>query len=653
MIDDTNLQDHGYLFDASTEIWSRPGFSSIAYNDGDEAEQRLARIIAEISDLSVLSAELHQHCTDWPSLYHLSRNRANILRPLNDELRGARVLEIGAGCGAITRYLGEAGAEVLALEGSVRRATIARSRTRDLNNVVVLADRFAEFEIEEQFDIITLIGVLEYANLFTPGHAPAAAMLQRVRTLLKPEGKLVIAIENQIGLKYLAGAPEDHVGVPLYGVENRYRKDQPQTFGHKVLSRLLQENGFAGVRSFLPFPDYKFPSSILSESSLATPGFDASVFAWQNVRRDPQFPAHINFCQELAWPAVFDNSLALQLSNSFLLIAEPKPSDAETQEVLAYHFSTERRLEFCKETLFKVDADGIIVVHCRKLEPSSNAKIGEAIQFTLKPETKYVSGSPMSWQFVEIATRRGWTISDIAEFFRAYRASLIAIMQERNISSAAIPGDGDFDLPGEFLDIIPQNIIVSAAGKYSVIDEEWRAISNVRFSQLIFRSLLAMSGMISYFGRSASDSLSSWRSILEALFQELKLEWLPQTESELIEFELKVQEVVNGSFKRGHFTQWLESQPHNQMTLYDVQDDNKADRDRLIADYHTKSLAWQADLEGLNSQLESLNSQLVELRSSSSWKLTAPIRLLAHQIKRVRHLMRLGPSVIRRKGGLR
>ena len=37
-------------------------------------------------------------------------------------------------------------------------------------------------------------------------------MLQRVRSLLKPEGKLIVAIENQLGLKYFAGAPEDHLG---------------------------------------------------------------------------------------------------------------------------------------------------------------------------------------------------------------------------------------------------------------------------------------------------------------------------------------------------------------------------------------------------------------------------------------------------------
>ena len=229
-----------YVLDIQKNIWSRPGYTGISYSDGDEAELHIARIIEQADDISVLSTELRQHCTDWPTLYHLSGTRANILRPFATALTGD-ILEIGAGCGAITRYLGESGANVLALEGSQRRAAIARSRTRDLKNVMVLAEKFDQFQCDHRFDVITLIGVLEYANLFMASENPALAMLKHARSLLKPEGKLIIAIENQLGLKYFAGSPEDHLGRPMYGIEGRYRKDQPQTFGRAALANLLTE----------------------------------------------------------------------------------------------------------------------------------------------------------------------------------------------------------------------------------------------------------------------------------------------------------------------------------------------------------------------------------------------------------------------------
>lgn len=696
----TDLQNQGYLFDTTSGIWSRPAFFSIAYNDGDEIETRLGRIISEASDLSVLSLELRQHCSDWPSLYHLSSTRANILRPMHAQLHGARVLEIGAGCGAITRYLGEAGAEVLALEGSLRRATIARSRTRDLENVVVVADRFAEFDTTERFDVITLIGVLEYANLFTPGEAPAASMLQRVRSLLKPGGQLVIAIENQLGLKYLAGAPEDHVGLPMYGIEDRYRQDQAQTFGHVVLERILKDSGYSGVSTLLPLPDYKFPTSILSENALGMPGFDAAAFAWQSVRRDPQFPSHIHFRQELAWPVLFKNDLALSLSNSFLLIAQNGSTGAPEQNILAYHFNTERKPVFCKETLFRLRPDGSIGVQYRPLghAKQSEDKAATVIHRLPMQDADYAKGTVMSWQFIRIVTRDGWSIADITGFFVTYRTALVEILAGRGFSVESIPGEGEFFLPGEFLDIIPQNVVVSASDRYQVIDQEWHAVGQIRFSQLVFRSLLAMSGMISYFGQPASEPLPTWRSLLQALFQAMRLDWTPQTEAELIAFEVEFQVTVTGTSSSAHFQAWLASQPHNQSTLPDLQQRNEllkstvAERDRLVDHYHVKTMAKdveiaqlkatvarQADhitqvdvwaheqaqiieqakereqslaqtLEDGRHQLEVLAHEVVQLRSSNSWKITAPMRFFTHQIKRIRHLMRLAPSFMQRKG---
>jgi 2-polyprenyl-3-methyl-5-hydroxy-6-metoxy-1,4-benzoquinol methylase len=160
-----------------------------------------------------------------------SRNRLQLLDAPN--LNGD-ILEIGAGCGAITRYLGECGGNILALEGSPRRAAIARSRTRDLANVTVVCEKIDPFQADKQFNVVTLIGVLEYASLFSPGENPAQNMLARARSFLKPNGWLIVAIENPLGLKYFAGAPEDPIGRPMYGIEGRYRSGQPRTFGRQA-----------------------------------------------------------------------------------------------------------------------------------------------------------------------------------------------------------------------------------------------------------------------------------------------------------------------------------------------------------------------------------------------------------------------------------
>ena len=50
----------------------------------------------------------------------------------------------------------------------------------------------------EKFDYVVVNGVLEYAMSFTEGKTPYETFLQRMGAYLKPEGRLLIAIENRL-----------------------------------------------------------------------------------------------------------------------------------------------------------------------------------------------------------------------------------------------------------------------------------------------------------------------------------------------------------------------------------------------------------------------------------------------------------------------
>ena len=597
----TLLQNAGYVLDETTHVWLNPSYKGIAYNDGDEIETRIFNIIKNATDISVLSTELRQHCTDWPSQYHLTSARANIMRPFEQTLKGANVLEIGAGCGAISRYLGECGAQVLALEGSPRRASIARSRTRDLDNITVLAEKFDQFKSDHQFDVITLIGVLEYANLFTPGENPALIMLQRVKQLLKPAGKLIIAIENQLGLKYFAGAPEDHFGKPMVGIEGRYGKDQAQTFGRLSLTNLLKQAGF-GASSFLaPFPDYKLPSSIVTEAGFAHPNFDASAFASQSVKRDPQLPEICNFSLELAWPVVFANGLGLETSNSFLIIASPTPQALVTSGDLAYHYSTTRFAEFCKETIFSSQDTKSVSVHYRKLgKPNAIAQVqtssDASIQFVCPETDHYIVGKPLSQEFIHIVTKDGWTFEQIGQFVTKYLAIL-----------ATIAKDDGHTIPGQFIDCMPQNIMVNAQGQHTFIDKEWQLTSSVEINQLVFRSILFMCDAITRFGRlDTGESLTTYQFI-EKTYKAAVLKTQPTDIDRFETLEAKIQLTVSGidahAFFKMQKTRLLPMKSLNQMI---------ADRD---------------------SEISQLSQRIADLQNSASWKVTGPVRAISQKIK--------------------
>jgi len=552
------VQQSGYILDPVNNIWLNPSYKGIAYSDGDEVETRIASIVKQALDISVLSTELRRHCTDWPSLYHLSGTRANIMRPFKKDLEGD-VLEIGAGCGAITRYLGECGANVLAIEGSPRRAAIVRSRTRDLENVTVLAENFDQFQCDHQFDVITLIGVLEYANLFISGANPPVAMLERVRTLLKPEGKLIIAIENQLGLKYFSGAPEDHLGQPMIGIEGRYRKDQPQTFGRKVLAAILEQAGFSVSEFLMPFPDYKLPISILTREGLADKNFDAAAFAWQSVRRDQQLPMFSNFSLELVWPTVFDNQLALDLANSFLVVASPQIQTLVDDGVLAFHYTTNRKPEFCKETVFKRDETGKVCVKYNRLVSIDNRQSNNRyIQFVCPDSDNYYLGKPLSLEFIQIVTRDGWSIDEVALFIKRYLSILGNICHE---NGQKIYFDSPkVKLPGEYFDAVPQNIIIGKDGSASLIDKELRSVCSIELGYLLFRAFLLLFDSITRFGRPLSQAAMTRYQFIDGVLAAAGLKVQEEDYLHYIELEANIQESVTGLAAKS-FLNWGKDQP--------------------------------------------------------------------------------------------
>ncbi|NQS70987.1 MAG: class I SAM-dependent methyltransferase [Desulfobulbaceae bacterium] len=500
------LIDSGYTLADKISIFMKPGYAGIAYSDGDETENRIANIIAEAQDLSIFSRELAVQCTDWPSLYHLSGTRANILRPFHSILKQANVLEIGAGCGAITRYLGESGANVLALEGSPRRAVIARSRTRDLENVTIVADKFDQFQcdLDLRFDIITLIGVLEYAALFTDDENPVVSMLTRIRELLKPEGRLILAIENQLGLKYFAGAAEDHTGEPMLGIEGRYSTKGPRTFGRKVLATKLQQAGFINQQFMAPFPDYKLPISILTEQGLNCDTFDAAALCWQSARRDPQLASPLVFAPELAWPVVDANGLTLELANSFLVLARTSAQVGHDTSILAYHYSTNgRHSNFCKETLFvQKDINNIELLYNPLSPDAVRSREGRYILFNIPATAKYIHGESLALKFLKVVTRDKWDIKEIGDLLKQYLDIIDSYLTEKGTFVC-------FDsitrlLPGVCFDIIPQNIICLSNGTYKIIDQEWSLKNDIPLGWILFRTLLQVVSNITKFGRSST-----------------------------------------------------------------------------------------------------------------------------------------------------
>lgn len=447
------------------------------YSDGDVCESYLLQCLQQAQDLSTGSAELPRFIRDWPTRYHLSPRRADLLRPFESFLFNKQVLEIGSGCGAITRFLGEAGAQVTALEGSYRRACITAARCRDLDNVLVICDNFSRFEGAERYDVITLIGVLEYGHLFATGSNPAKALLQKAAMLLKPDGLLLVAIENKLGLKYLAGAPEDHTGKPYDGVENRYGKRTALTYGKAELISLLQTSGYAYTEFYYPFPDYKLPSVVLREGGLLSTQLNIENLiapAMDYVQDRSYVPA---FSLQRAARPIIENQLIAELSNSFLVAASSAPPAMDNGDVLAYHFSSERKAVFRKENCF-IATGGKIAVQRRRLFPALPADPETPIVQHVVNE-RYKKGRLHYLALADLASTPGWRVSALQRWARPFYDLLMSLATR----------EGDvYYLPGKYVDLTPSNILFDGHA-WQFFDQEWEVKERVPLHFVLFRGL--------------------------------------------------------------------------------------------------------------------------------------------------------------------
>lgn len=466
-----------YSFDPERRIWSRPNSTSLSYSDGDEIEGYLLAVLKNVEDVSCKSSELIAAIKDWPSEYHLSPARHNLLRFMNIDST-CHVLELGCGCGAITRYLGECGAQVTSVEGSLRRAEIAAERCRDLPNVQVYCDNLANFIMEDRFDFVTLIGVLEYAPCFVRNNDPVGHVLSLARNWLKEDGTLILAIENQLGLKYLNGCAEDHTGIPYFGINDLYGPETAITFGRYELEKNIRNARFNSPEFFYPFPDYKLPSIILSETGLIDKRLNISDLLIHNTGSDHLGMRHSAFAEDLAWRTIVKNHLLADLANSFLVLARPMVSP-RTTKWLAKMFSRGRRHPcYQVESTIEIDSLSTLVVKKQKIFPM--AQVTDEWLHHIVTDNIYLEGNLLIHKIHQAMAQEAG-LDELASCFASWLRFLLANVKQNK--------DGAQILPGNFVDCIPANLIENPNGELHYFDAEWVSTEPIPLAWTVIRGI--------------------------------------------------------------------------------------------------------------------------------------------------------------------
>ncbi len=454
------------------------------YEDG--SEDVLLKIIEKSTDHSSDSKELASLIKDWPTRYHLSNLRTNIIRALNFLKKESKVLEVGAGCGALTRYMGEHFEYVDAIEGSYKRALITKRRCEDLRNVKVYWSSLQELEFDKDYDVVTLVGVLEYAPLYflkgnRTGEEACLEMLKHVLTALRDNGCIIVAIENRFGLKYWSGCTEDHTGRLFDGIHGYPERKIGITFCRNEIKKLLEKAQLYHYEIYYPFPDYKLTDTIIREVP-----HPASYYLHNWIKtpfEDYSQSRRHYFNEALVIRSLVQNEMIYDFANSFLIIASPHQRTFDKMakpEWIAKRLSTNRIPPFqINTTLEREEGSNSLIIRKKRVTDTK----GPEGFINLNPgDSEWIPGDLLLFSLCEALYKEA-PIEALRKVFARFHNELVG-----KFSSGKRDEQGYPLVAPEAIDFLPCNIIVNN-DRLLGIDREWISLRPISADYILFRAI--------------------------------------------------------------------------------------------------------------------------------------------------------------------
>jgi len=263
--------------------------------------------------------EVLQTDDHWEVFYHLADIRTGLLGwyPVP---RDAEILEIGGGFGALTGALCAKEAHVTVLERSLFRARSLFKRWDTCGNLDIYVGKLEDMPFHRQFDIITLVDGLSRVAGGSTDLTPYANYLNRLGQLLMPHGKLLIALDNRLGLKFFCGACDPFSQEPFGQLSGDV--GDGRLFTRAELRSMLAEAGFSQAKFYYPLPDFRLPRFLFTDAHQPSLDIGEQIIPY-DVTSDTRVLAETQLYRD-----IIEGGLFPQMANSFLIEASCYEGDA-------------------------------------------------------------------------------------------------------------------------------------------------------------------------------------------------------------------------------------------------------------------------------------------------------------------------------------
>lgn len=528
----------------------------------------------------------------------------------------SKVLDLSNNFGVTTNFLYNKVKEVTCV---IPSKVVAQNVARifdEYENVEIINANLCNIDFSCKFDYIIFSDDLKK---YLPYYGNISGLLKKLESLLTDNGKILFAVNNCFGIKYISGASYDNTDRTLYNKGNEYELPS-----RNELKIALEKANISNYTFYYPLPDFNCTNVIFSDKYLPNPSMSKLMYNINYTEGSRIILNELEVLKEITKKNEFKH-----FANSYLIeIVKDKEYKNDVKFVSfnnlrkeQYRIITKMYDEYVEKTSYRKTSE----THIKRI--ANNIEFLEKVGFNLLDKynedansiiSKYVSSDSLNLNILNKFNEKkiNEAITDIKNWYE-YIYSLLIVDKAEDISeNIFIAANVKIDeekvnklhfIKNGVIDLVFENAFY-IDNKYYIYDQEWnyknapiefilyRAINNLYSYDFNLENIIPKEELLKEFG--IFDFVNEFneleRYIQNDILDEARLRFFNKSYGYKIEFE----KVFNDFF-------YLTDEMNKVIEL----------KDKLFV-----------QKQGYEKEIEELNNRLNSIYNSKSWKFIEKIR---------------------------
>ena len=339
--------------------------------------------------------------------------------------------------------------------------------------------------LEGMWDYIVVSDAFARIPSIFEGKAPYQKFFEEIKRHLKPNGHVILAVDNRYGLTYFAGSKERLTGKYFEGLEGYGHSEGIGTFSREAVLAMTKEAGFTSAKTYYPYPNYRYMTALYTDAYLPSVGeLSKNLCNYEEERA-------VLFDETAVFDELIKEGKFQEFSNSYLfdLTLEEQKAD---EELLFLKYSVERDEKYRIRTEIVRKPDGTKVVRKVPYTDAAKAHVEKIKHWEKVLGEQYkaadvaVNKCTLTAKGAEFEFLKGETLEDVLDAYleKDDFTGFVGEIQKYAAKLEQIVNQG-----ANNIDLIFSNIIL-IDGKWNVIDYEWTYEAEVPLKFILHRAIV-------------------------------------------------------------------------------------------------------------------------------------------------------------------